>query len=248
MMRGVGLLSAEEFRARVDEAFTEGGASADLLLPLVLVRAVVSVLPVSGAGLSMMTDQLRIPLAGSDQDAVMAERLQTTVGEGPCLSATATDGSLAADVAAMAASWPIFCERFVAETPYRSVASFPLLSVGGTYLGALDVYSASPEAFTFSELEAVNAAVAIPIAGMLFGRAGTGELDGPTGQGWLDQELVDQRMNVWVAVGMLMERLQLKNDDALALLRGYAYSRDFTLDDAARLLTDGSLQPEELFV
>jgi hypothetical protein len=76
---------AEQFRTTVTEAFRTGGATADLL-PLVFVRAAVSVLPVAGAGLSM-TDHLRIPLAASDYDVVAAERLQTTIGEGPCLAA-----------------------------------------------------------------------------------------------------------------------------------------------------------------
>ena len=50
---------AEVFRTTVTEAFTTGGATADLL-PMVFVRAAVSVLPVAGAGLSV-TDHLRIP-------------------------------------------------------------------------------------------------------------------------------------------------------------------------------------------
>ena len=63
---------------------------------------------------------------------------------------------------------------------------------------------------------------------------------------WLSTESAEERMNVWVAVGMSMERLQLNNMDALALLRGYAYSHSFTLDQVARLVTDKSLQPEQL--
>jgi hypothetical protein len=114
----------DQFQTTVTEAFTVGGATADLL-PMVFVQAAVAVLPVAGAGLSM-TDRLRIPLAASDDQAVTAERLQTTIGEGPCLAAVTMGRPLVAGLATMATNWPTFHERFVAETPYQSVASIPL--------------------------------------------------------------------------------------------------------------------------
>ncbi len=238
------MLLAEQFRTTVAEAFTSGAATVDLL-PMVFVQAAVSVLPVTGAGLSM-TDHLRIPLAASDQDVVAAERLQTTLGEGPCLAAVAMGRPLVADLDTMAVNWPTFHERFSAELPYRSIASFPLRSGPGSYIGALDLYSTSPDTLTGRELEEVDAAVAVPMASMLFRKADTRELDGLAVPAWLSREPVDERMNAWVAVGMSMERLKLSNTDALALLRGYAYSHGWTLDQVARLVTDGGLQPEEL--
>jgi hypothetical protein len=235
---------AEQFRTTVTEAFTTGGATADLL-PMVFVRAAVSVLPVAGAGLSM-TDHLRIPLAASDGDVVTAERLQTTIGEGPCFAAVTMGRPLTADLATMAVRWPIFHERFAVQTPYQSVAAFPLRAAQGTFLGALDLYSTRPDTLTSSEVRQVDAAVAIPIASILFRDAAAGELDGIAMPGWLNKDSVDDRMNVWVAVGMLIERLELSNADALAMLRGYAYSHSLTLDQVAGLVTDKGLQPEEL--
>ena len=69
---------AERFRAQVGDAFATGRADVELL-PMVFVRAAVTVLPVAGAGLSM-TNHLRVPLAASDEDVAAAERLQTTLG------------------------------------------------------------------------------------------------------------------------------------------------------------------------
>ena len=235
---------AEQFRTTVTEALTTGEATADLL-PLVFVRAAVSVLPVAGAGLSM-TDHLRIPLAASNDDVVTAERLQTTIGEGPCLAAVTSGRPLVADLTTMAAKWPTFHERFVAETPYQSVASFPLRAAQRAFLGALDLYSTRRDPLTSSEVKQVDAAVAIPIASILFRDAPAGELDGIATPSWLSKDSVDQRMNVWVAVGMTMERLKQSNTDALATLRGYAYSHNLTLDQVASLVTDKGLQPEEL--
>jgi hypothetical protein len=237
---------AEQFQAAVTDAFTEGEATANLL-PLVFAQAAVGVLPVDGAGLSM-SGQLRIPIAATDQQVVAAERLQTTIGEGPCLAAISLAKPLVADLAAMAVRWPTFHERFVAETSYLSVASLPLRSVQGSYLGALDLYSDSPETLTSLELEAIDVAVATPVASMLFRDATAGELDGTAFPNWLSKEQVGERMNVWVAIGMSMARLLVANDDALALLRGYAYSHDLTLDQVARQMTDRDLEPEELLV
>ena len=235
---------AAQFRTNVTEAFTTGEATADLL-PMVFVRAAVAVLPVTGAGLSM-TDHLRIPLAASDQEVVIAERLQTTIGEGPCLAAVSTGRPLVADAARMAASWPTFSERFFAETPFQSVASLPLRAAQGSCLGALDLYSTSAVTLTSEEVKEIDVAIAIPIASILFRDAAAGEPEGIAMPDWLSKDSVDERMNVWVAVGMSIERLQLSNADALATLRGYAYSHDLTLDQVASLVTDKGLQPEEL--
>ena len=235
---------AEEFSQRVTAEFAQAGASLDLL-PVVFLRATVDVLPVGGAGLSM-TDHLRIPIAASDDDVVAAERLQTTLGEGPCLGAATAGEPLVAELPAIAARWPVFYEKFAVQTPYRSVASLPLRSVQGAVLGALDLYSTSPDTLTPDELEEIAAGVAAPMASLLFRDSNPSTVDGVSFPSWLDGDRLAERMNVWVAVGMSMERLQLDNGDALALLRGYAYAHALTLDEVARQVTDRGLQPEEL--
>jgi hypothetical protein len=77
---------ADRFRTAVRQTYREHSADAELV-PMVLCQACVQVLPVAGAGLSI-TDQLRIPLGASDEVVARAERLQTTLGEGPCLTAS----------------------------------------------------------------------------------------------------------------------------------------------------------------
>src|SRR6185437_11302048 len=57
------------------------------LLPVRLAQACVAVLPVSGAGISLLYDDFRVPLGASDDAASCAEQLQFTTGEGPCLQA-----------------------------------------------------------------------------------------------------------------------------------------------------------------
>jgi hypothetical protein len=212
-----------------------------------LAQGCVSVLPVSGAGLSM-TDHLRIPLAASDETVAIGERLQVTLGEGPCLTAVEIDEYLVADAATMAARWPTFTEAFLAQTPYRSVASLPLRSTGGIRMGALDLYSVNPRPLDYDTIENIDLAIATPMASMLFRQPITQDALDFTSPSWLNSASVSDRMNVWVAIGMVMNRLELSNNDALAVLRGYAFSHERNLDEIARELTERQLQPDQLLV
>ena len=63
---------------------------------------------------------------------------------------------------------------------------------------------------------------------------------------WLNSKPVHARALVWTAVGMINVALHLNSRDALAVLRGYAYSHDTTIDDIARSLTARALPVEAL--
>jgi hypothetical protein len=236
---------AERFDGAVTQVL-RGRATPPELLPMALSEAVVAVLPVEGAGLSLLTD-LRVPIGASDALAVHAEALQTTLGEGPCLSAAAAGGPLAADVAAMAAQWPVFCQEFITQTPYRSVASVPLRLDDGRTLGALDLYSTRAERLQLDFLAEIGAEVADPIAVMLFGGLPLpADADPLAGVPWLSHDRASERMQVWMAVGILMERGRLTNPDALAVLRAYAFSHQRTLDAVAVDLAERKVPAEAL--
>ena len=237
---------ADQFQNALVDLLRDSTAGSDLL-PLVLAQACVKVLPVSGAGLSL-TDELRIPLAASDADAATAERLQTTLGEGPCLSAVAMDDYLVADAAAIATRWPIFGQEFLVQTPYRSVASLPLRTLDGVRVGALDLYCVDARPIEFHILEEADLGVATPIASMLFRQPITDAVHAFTTPAWLATDSANARMKVWVAIGMLMASLGLPNADALAVLRGYAYSGNRSLDEVAKELTDRQLKPDQLLM
>jgi hypothetical protein len=234
---------AAAFRSTVVEALRHETAGKDLL-PLLLAKACAKVLPVDGAGLSI-TDTLRVPLAASDDMVARAERLQTTLGEGPCLAAAKTE-PLVANGTTMAVRWPVFHQEFVRQTTYRSVASLPLRFLEERNVGALDLYSNDPDTLSQALLEEISTDIADPIGAILFAPALADLGDDPAIQGWLTSENVAERMNVWVAVGMLMQRLDLPNDDALAVLRGYAFGQQTTLDQVARQVTTKQLEPDAL--
>lgn len=215
------------------------------LLPMTLAKACVRVLPVAGAGLSM-TDELRVPLGSSDLDASRAERLQTTLGEGPCLAAVADGGddAMVFNLADTQARWPMFYREIIEQTPYRSFASVPLRSPELPRFGALDLYSTQTTPLAKILVEEVADSIADTIAGMLFAAPVATYQHGVSLPTWLNVESVTYRMNVWVAVGMLMEHTDLTNTDALSVLRAFAFSQSTTLDDIAKQITNREVTAE----
>ncbi|HEX8510344.1 MAG TPA: ANTAR domain-containing protein [Propionibacteriaceae bacterium] len=232
------------FRVAVAHAYQVKTGDPELV-PMALSQACVEVLPIAGAGISL-TDELRVPLGASDAVAARAERLQTTLGEGPCLSAAAAAEPLVADENAIASRWPMFHRELVVQTPYRSTVSVPLLARDGfTGLGALDLYLTEPEAVPEFFLSQVISAIAAPISSVLFDydgiRANPNALPP-----WLNSASVTERMHVWIAVGILMEHAGVNNDDALASLRAHAFAKNESIDDTAARLMANELTPGSL--
>ena len=218
------------------------------LLPVRLARACVQVLPVSGAGLSLLNHDFRVPVGASDEVASIAERLQFTQGEGPCLDAARTSRIVIAGEADIKQQWPLFAADFFAQTPYRGALCMPLRLSPET-VGALDLFVTHPDDLArISLTDAVTVSDqimdALMIAQAITGSVGTfSEEPEPV---WLQNGTVRDRTNVWVAMGMLMTRLETTAPDALAVLRGYSYSHGTVLDEVARDLIRGRLDVEQL--
>jgi hypothetical protein len=221
----------------------------DELSPSVLAAACVAVLPVDGAGISMNQRQLRVPLGWSGDAAATAERTQTTLGEGPCLSAAAARSALVVDGDALVDRWPVYGVELSRRTPFRSVASIPLGTPGQPVFGALDLYASRPDLSTVLVIDEIAAAVAAPIASFLNGMLDDVyefEIEPPS---WWDDSPAVERVDVWTAVGMLIAANELDDVDdtaALARLRGFAFRHDLTLDETAdrllhRVLTASSV-------
>ena len=215
------------------------------LLPLALAEACVAAFAVAGAGLSL-TESVRVPLAASDETVAKAERLQTTLGEGPCLEASRAGAALVADLDALRRTWPVFTSQLTLLTPYRSVTSVPLRAPAEGSFAAVDLYSTDPDAAEFGPTGAIEAAVADLASALLMAAPTAPDALGLEVPVWLDSDQVHDRMDVWMAVGMLMAHTALTNDDALAALRGYAYSRELTLDEVTFLVLGRQLAPHDI--
>jgi hypothetical protein len=218
------------------------------LLPVRLTQACVEVLPISGAGLSLINHDFRVPVGASDEAASTAERLQFTQGEGPCLEAARTSRIVIAGEADIERQWPLFAADFFAKTPYRGALCMPLRLSPET-VGALDLFVVHPEDLARISLSDAVAVSDQIMDALMIAQATTtsvGMYSEEPGPAWLQSGAVRDRTNVWMAMGILMTRLKTTAPDALAVLRGYSYSHGTVLDDLARELIAGRLQVEQL--
>ncbi len=214
------------------------------LLPARLARAAARVLPVDGAGISLyFAGDRRLPVGASDPVAAEVERLQFTVGEGPCLSAHAEGRAVVADEATIATRWPGFHDALVGRTPVRGTIAIPLPG-GLRGIGVLDLYVVPPGDVGALGLRDVLA-VADEIAATLEAQSREDRRGGGA-PAWVDAPGTGRRAVVWQALGYVNAGLELDSPDALAILRAHAYTADRDLDEVAGDVVDGRIPLERL--
>jgi len=123
-----------------------------------LVRRIVDILPIDAAGVSLISPTTYPHLiAGSDESAIRYERLQTILGDGPCLAAYETDEAISIPDLTQDDRFPRFGKSALAEG-LTAVFTFPLRS-DDRCLGALDLYRT-----TAGELDSQDMATAQTLA------------------------------------------------------------------------------------
>jgi hypothetical protein len=207
------------------------------LLPERLAVAVVQLLPVDGAGISVLSHpSTRVPVGASDPTAATAERLQFTVGEGPCLHAYTTGRPVYAPGTVYAQQWPVLYQELTTRTPFRSVISLPLQHQFRG-IGAVDLHfrSADLPADHWADTDSVADQIAAALRGSTLPAADPGRSTAPEGTdpAWLDSAPARRRYQVWLAMGMVSVHLGITAPDAFDTLRGMAYARGLDVDDLA---------------
>src|SRR5450432_1266223 len=104
-----------------------------------LVRRIVDILPISAAGVTLIAAGLGPRyVAASDGSALRYEKLQTELGEGPCLEAFNTGEAVSVPDLRDEDRFPTFSPQAI-TAGLAAVFTFPLRHVD-TQLGALDLY------------------------------------------------------------------------------------------------------------
>lgn len=221
-----------------------GSDSADVdLLPERLAHA--AVLPVDGVGLSIHGGpDLRTPLAASGEVAAEVERLQFTVGRGPCLLAATSALPVFATEELLHRRWPPFADLLVTRTPFRSILA---LSLPGRLrgVGCMDLYFRAADGPMSIDVDEARC-VAELVADRLGPAADWSVWTPGEDPGWPTTPAARRRGRLWMAVGMVMVARQVPAQAALALLRARAYATERTADDLADDLVDRRTAPEEL--
>jgi GAF domain-containing protein len=104
-----------------------------------LVTRIVDIMPITGAGVTLISPGMEPRyVAASNPSALRYEKLQTELGEGPCLAAYQTGEAISVPDLQVADRFPKFAPRAL-EAGLTAVFTFPLRH-GDLQLGALDLY------------------------------------------------------------------------------------------------------------
>jgi GAF domain-containing protein len=155
----------------------------------------------SGAGVSLMDGQgKRISAGSTDPIVLRADEAQYELGQGPCLTAWATELTVLVQDASGDDRWPLWA-RTIADLPVRSVISTPLL-VRARRLGALKIYSADPGIYDEATARSLEK-LAAPVALLLDNIQGS---EAPRRFSEVLTTALASRDSVNRALGILMER------------------------------------------
>jgi GAF domain-containing protein len=193
-----------------------------------LCRTAARVLASSGVNVVVMSDSRNELTVGASGDASRRmEDLQFSPGEGPCLESVAIRRPvLTPDLADPTVRWPVYALA-AREYGVRAVFAFPL-QVGMARLGALGVYrdavgqlspKALGQALTFAEIAR---------------RALLDALDSPRQTASLASDVLGSRFEVYQAQGMVMIQLAVGAGEAIARIRGCAFSQSRSVADVSR--------------
>ncbi len=135
-----------------------------------LVQRIVGVLPISAAGVTLITDTKQPDyIAASDESALRWEQIQTTFGEGPCLAAFETGEAVAIADLAADGRFPLYTPAAIAAG-LAAVFTFPL-GDGDSPIGALDLYRTTTGPLDDHDMEAAQTLADVTTAYLLNARA-----------------------------------------------------------------------------
>jgi transcriptional regulator with GAF, ATPase, and Fis domain len=194
-----------------------------------LCAACASVVGVSGAGLVLLSSSRSLGnVCVSDPATELVEELQYTLGEGPCVDAFHTKAPvLVANLAALDGRWPEF-RRGAVDAGMRAAFGFPLL-VGSSCIGALNLFHDREGAL--DDEQYADAVAVAHVAGrtVLAWQSAAGH----ESIAWQLEQVPAHRAVVHQAAGIISVQTETQIDDALVLLRAYAFAEGHPISDVA---------------
>lgn len=187
----------------------------------------------AGIALVLKRGEIRT-VAPTDDVVARADQLQYDVAEGPCLQSIAEQETVYSSNLLTDERWPLWALKASDELGVRSVLSLQLF-VGPDALGALNLYSRTPDAFGVDDrLSALALASHIAVAMSAA------------------QELADiesalaRRTVIGQAEGMLMQALAITADQAFSALIRISQARQIKLYQVAADIVENGVRPSLL--
>ena len=211
------------------------------LLTLVADRCV-EVLDVAAAGLMVAGSdgELRV-VASSSENMRVLELFELQTDEGPCPECFRT-GEAVVDYPLSVSNprWPKFGPR-AREAGFRSVYAFPM-RLRTNVIGAVNLFCSGPAGLSAADVTAAQAFADIATIAILQHKAAT---DAQTINVQLTTAL-NSRVVIEQAKGIVAERANVPMEQAFAQLRFHARNHNLRLDDVARSVIDGTLEPDNM--
>ncbi len=162
--------------------------------------------------------------AASDEAVRRVDELQFELREGPCYDALHTQDTVGSRDLTTDERWPRWGPRVVEETGALSIVSYRLFT-GEDILGAMNLYSRTPDAFDAADVYA-GYALAAHVAVALAASENVENLE----------TAISHRTVIGRAEGILMERFDIPPAQAFAVLRRVSQSRNVRLSRVAEEL------------
>jgi hypothetical protein len=192
----------------------------------------VSVLPIRGASVSVLSSQIgQNTIASTDATASRLDELQFDLGEGPCWDAIARHEAIQEpDVQSVdSLRYPQFTQALRSDalgSSVRAMFAFPLV-VGSLDIGAVDLWA--PTEGQLDEQQVSDAASLADIAARQVLRRVLGSVPELTGA----DDSIRSRREIHQATGMVLVQLDVSAEDAALLLRAHAFATNRTLGSIA---------------
>ncbi|WP_195908225.1 GAF and ANTAR domain-containing protein [Nostocoides sp. HKS02] len=202
-------------------------------------RAAVRVLPADGAGVTIMDGDARPagPIAASSPRFRRLEEIQFTLGEGPCVEASAARSPVLEESLATSGGrrWPGYAAA-AQEQGVAAVFAFPI-QVGAARLGALDLYRNEEGSLSPAAVADALGLASICLNTLLSAQEVATDGDATTVLG----DPLRHSAVVFQAQGVVMMQLGVPLAEAMLRLRAHAYSQGRALGEVARDVVAGTL-------
>jgi GAF domain-containing protein len=212
----------------------------DAILEKVVHLAGEVVTPAAACGLTVRRDGQPFSAATSNHLAAQVDQLQYETGQGPCLDALRSGAVVQVDELSRDERWARYRPPAVAHGVVSSL-SLPLV-VDGESLGALNLYSTAPAAFTgpqrcHAEAFAAHCVAALTVSLRQVRQA---QVHSQLAEAMVSSSVIDQ------AVGILMGQQRCTAATAFDLLRRASQNRNRKLRDIAdEIITTVSGEPPQ---
>lgn len=225
-------------RSRLDRVLEALARHPAGTLPDRLCAAAAEMLRVPGVGIAMVADDVHLQTVASTGTGRRGEELQLTLGEGPAYDAYRNGQPVLIEDLDGSDTWPVL-GRDAGESSIRAMFSFPLRS-GAARFGALTVYRNEP-----GPLDDEQYGDALAFARVALDLLLTLQAERPAGD--LHELFARNGSDPWEvhqATGMVSAQLGISIGDALARLRGHAFSSGRSISEVAADVVAGLIMWE----